>query len=144
MLLTWIIEERCWWWLSLIIKLKFFSLIVKLKFCYDPFCSPILLEVPHFASLRGKEREVVVLRSDNGESWYEHPVQATEDAVVEALGTSAEGGIHGSQPSVSSLWREHPLPFGFLMYSACSFWIRWSSTAKAVMLYGSSAASLVM
>lgn len=71
-----------------------------------------MLEVPHFASLRGREREVVILRSDNGESWYEHPVQATEDAVTEALGTSIEGGIHGSQASMSSLWREHP-PFGF-------------------------------
>uniref|UniRef100_A0A2C9K8Y4 Death domain-containing protein n=1 Tax=Biomphalaria glabrata TaxID=6526 RepID=A0A2C9K8Y4_BIOGL len=54
------------------------------------FLGPILLEVPHFASLRGKEREVVILRSDNGETWYEHPTQATEDAVAEALGSSAE------------------------------------------------------
>ncbi|KAH9512854.1 hypothetical protein Btru_036762, partial [Bulinus truncatus] len=54
------------------------------------FLGPVLLEVPHFASLRGKEREVVILRSDNGETWYEHPTQATEDAVAEALGSSAE------------------------------------------------------
>uniref|UniRef100_A0A0B7BMM5 ZU5 domain-containing protein n=1 Tax=Arion vulgaris TaxID=1028688 RepID=A0A0B7BMM5_9EUPU len=54
------------------------------------FLGPVLLEVPHFASLRGKEREVVILRSDNGETWYEHPMQATEDAVAEALGSSAE------------------------------------------------------
>ncbi|RUS75573.1 hypothetical protein EGW08_016667, partial [Elysia chlorotica] len=54
------------------------------------FLGPVLLEVPHYASLRGKEREVVVLRSDNGENWYEHPMQATEEAVAEALGSSAE------------------------------------------------------
>ncbi|KAK3742699.1 hypothetical protein RRG08_025644 [Elysia crispata] len=54
------------------------------------FLGPVLLEVPHYASLRGKEREVVVLRSDNGEDWYEHPMQATEEAVAEALGSSAE------------------------------------------------------
>ncbi|KAK7506475.1 hypothetical protein BaRGS_00002587, partial [Batillaria attramentaria] len=51
---------------------------------------PIIIEVPHFASLRGKEREVVVMRSDNGESWYEHPLAATEEAVSDALGGSLE------------------------------------------------------
>ncbi|XP_025109082.1 ankyrin-2-like isoform X8 [Pomacea canaliculata] len=54
------------------------------------FLGPIIIEVPHFASLRGKEREVVVMRSDNGESWYEHPLAATEEAVTEALGGSLE------------------------------------------------------
>ncbi|GFR85169.1 ankyrin-3 [Elysia marginata] len=92
------------------------------------FLGPVLLEVPHYASLRGKEREVVVLRSDNGENWYEHPMQATEEAVAEALGSSAEGGLtgkaslggstsimpngigsRGSQASVASLWSEHAL-----------------------------------
>ncbi|KAL8614687.1 hypothetical protein ACOMHN_046574 [Nucella lapillus] len=54
------------------------------------FLGPIILEIPHYASLRGKEREVVVMRSDNGESWYEHPLAATEEAVSEALGGSLE------------------------------------------------------
>ncbi|XP_040583620.1 ankyrin-3 isoform X3 [Lepeophtheirus salmonis] len=36
------------------------------------FLSPVLLEVPHFASLREDERELVVLRSDDGETWREH------------------------------------------------------------------------
>jgi len=48
--------------------------------------SAVLLEVPHFASLRDAGREVYVLRSDNGISWYEHqtPV-ATEDNVSAVL-----------------------------------------------------------
>lgn len=86
-----------------------FGVITNLSHFVVMLSRPVLLEVPHFASLRGKEREVVILRSDNGESWYEHPTQATEDAVAEALGSSAEGGIDGSQASVSSLWSENPI-----------------------------------
>ena len=48
-------------------------------------CRPVIIEVPHFASLRGKEREIVILRSDNGETWKEHTLEATEDAVQEVL-----------------------------------------------------------
>ncbi|KAA0191076.1 hypothetical protein HAZT_HAZT008632 [Hyalella azteca] len=53
--------------------------------------SPVILEVPHFASLRGKEREIVILRSDNGETWREHTLEATEDAVQEVLNESFDG-----------------------------------------------------
>merc|ERR1711971_907566 len=49
------------------------------------FLGPVIIEVPHFASLRGKEREIVILRSDNGETWREHTLEATEDAVQEVL-----------------------------------------------------------
>ncbi|OQR66299.1 hypothetical protein BIW11_05008, partial [Tropilaelaps mercedesae] len=52
------------------------------------FLGPVVIEVPHFASLRGKEREIVILRSDNGESWKEHTTEATEDAVSEVLNGS--------------------------------------------------------
>lgn len=45
----------------------------------------MIIEVPHFAALRGKEREIVILRSDNGETWKEHTLEATEDAVQEVL-----------------------------------------------------------
>ena len=51
----------------------------------------IVLEVPHFASLRGKEREIKILRSDNGEKWEEHNVIATDEAVNKALEQSMEG-----------------------------------------------------
>ena len=53
--------------------------------------SPVILEVPHFASLRGKEREIVILRSDNGETWREHTLEATEEAVQEVLNESFDG-----------------------------------------------------
>merc|ERR1719211_94861 len=49
------------------------------------FLGPVIIEVPHFAALRGKEREIVILRSDNGETWREHSLEATEDAVQEVL-----------------------------------------------------------
>ena len=53
---------------------------------------PIVIEVPHLASLRGKEREICILRSDNGETWHEHNLVATDEAVSAALeGSSFEG-----------------------------------------------------
>lgn len=38
----------------------------------------MLIELPHIASLRDDEREVIALRSDDGISWHEHPVTASE------------------------------------------------------------------
>ena len=52
---------------------------------------PVILEVPHFASLRGGEREITVLRSDNGQTWREHPEVATEQSVQNLLRASFEG-----------------------------------------------------
>jgi len=52
---------------------------------------PVLLEVPHFASLRGREREVNILRSDDGRTWKEHPIVTTDDAVQKCLSVSFEG-----------------------------------------------------
>ena len=85
---------------------------------------PIIIEVPHFASLRGKEREVVVMRSDNGESWYEHPLAATEEAVSDALGGSlegldAQGNLVPGSTSMSSLWSEHCLQSPSLVADVC-------------------------
>lgn len=50
----------------------------------------MIIEVPHFAALRGKEREIVILRSDNGDSWKEHTVDATEEVLNEVLHDSFE------------------------------------------------------
>ncbi|XP_024140597.1 ankyrin-3 isoform X17 [Oryzias melastigma] len=36
------------------------------------FLGPVIVEIPHFGSMRGKERELILLRSENGESWKEH------------------------------------------------------------------------
>ncbi|XP_063445928.1 ankyrin-2-like isoform X42 [Mytilus trossulus] len=54
------------------------------------FLGNIVLEVPHFASLRGKEREIKILRSNNGEKWDEHPIVASDEAVNKALEQSME------------------------------------------------------
>ncbi|XP_035887636.1 ankyrin-2 isoform X29 [Phyllostomus discolor] len=49
------------------------------------FLGPVIVEIPHFAALRGKERELVVLRSENGDSWKEHCCEHTEDELNEIL-----------------------------------------------------------
>ncbi|XP_050335315.1 ankyrin-2 isoform X10 [Bactrocera neohumeralis] len=49
------------------------------------FIGPVIMEVPHFASLRGKEREIIILRSDNGETWREHTVDNSEEIMHDVL-----------------------------------------------------------
>ena len=61
------------------------------------FLGPVVIEVPHFASLRGKEREIVVLRSDNGETWREHAIDSSDQAVQEIIGSSFEGENQGKR-----------------------------------------------
>ncbi|XP_077406069.1 ankyrin-3-like isoform X33 [Vanacampus margaritifer] len=36
------------------------------------FVGPVIVEIPHFGSMRGQERELILLRSENGETWKEH------------------------------------------------------------------------
>lgn len=59
----------------------------------------MIVEIPHFAALRGKERELVVLRSENGDSWKEHFCEYTEDELNEILNGMDEGtfGLRGLQ-----------------------------------------------
>jgi ankyrin len=61
------------------------------------FLGPVIIEVPHFGSLKGKEREIVILRSDNGKNWKEHTLEATEEAVQEVLQDSFDEGGTSSQ-----------------------------------------------
>ncbi|KAK4476064.1 hypothetical protein MN116_001291 [Schistosoma mekongi] len=49
------------------------------------FSLPILIEVPHIASIRGREREIIVIRSETGNSWKEHTLVATEQAVNDSM-----------------------------------------------------------
>ncbi|XP_039769687.1 ankyrin-2 isoform X3 [Ornithorhynchus anatinus] len=49
------------------------------------FLGPVIVEIPHFAALRGRERELVILRSENGDSWKEHYCDYTEDELNEIL-----------------------------------------------------------
>ncbi|XP_050292765.1 ankyrin-3-like isoform X2 [Anthonomus grandis grandis] len=66
------------------------------------FLGPVIIEVPHFAALRGKEREIVILRSDNGESWKEHTVDATEEILNEVLHESFEAEDLNQMEDVAS------------------------------------------
>ncbi|ERL84265.1 hypothetical protein D910_01646, partial [Dendroctonus ponderosae] len=65
------------------------------------FLGPVIIEVPHFAALRGKEREIVILRSDNGESWKEHTVKAAEDILNEVLHESFEAEEYAKKCTLS-------------------------------------------
>lgn len=52
------------------------------------------MEVPHFGSLREKEREIIILRSDNGESWREHSMYNNEENLLEALNATVESDVN--------------------------------------------------
>ncbi|XP_028831291.1 ankyrin-2 isoform X4 [Denticeps clupeoides] len=49
------------------------------------FLGPVIVEIPHFAALRGAERELVILRSETGESWREHHCEFTEEELNQIL-----------------------------------------------------------
>ncbi|XP_043568265.1 ankyrin-3 isoform X3 [Chiloscyllium plagiosum] len=49
------------------------------------FLGPVIVEIPHFGSMRDKERELIVLRSENGEVWKEHQYDCKEQELNEIL-----------------------------------------------------------
>ncbi|XP_077114951.1 ankyrin-3 isoform X38 [Ranitomeya variabilis] len=49
------------------------------------FIGPVIVEIPHFGSMRSKERELIVLRSENGESWKEHQYDCKLEELTELL-----------------------------------------------------------
>ncbi|XP_034633523.1 ankyrin-3 isoform X10 [Trachemys scripta elegans] len=49
------------------------------------FLGPVIVEIPHFGSMRGKERELIVLRSENGETWKEHQYDSKHEDLNEIL-----------------------------------------------------------
>ncbi|XP_075113561.1 ankyrin-3 isoform X6 [Leptodactylus fuscus] len=49
------------------------------------FLGPVIVEIPHFGSMRSKEREFIVLRSENGESWKEHQYDCKLEELNELL-----------------------------------------------------------
>lgn len=53
--------------------------------------SPVIVEIPHFGSMRGKERELIVLRSDNGDTWKEHQSDARPEDLADLLTGMDEG-----------------------------------------------------
>ncbi|XP_036625474.1 ankyrin-3 isoform X2 [Trichosurus vulpecula] len=54
------------------------------------FLGPVIVEIPHFGSMRGKERELIVLRSENGETWKEHQFDSKNEDLTELLNGMGE------------------------------------------------------
>lgn len=62
------------------------------------------MEIPHFAALGRGDRELVVLRSENGSVWKEHR-NRYGDEVLETILNGMDEGVHlvmliSSQPNV--------------------------------------------
>ncbi|CAJ0932586.1 unnamed protein product [Ranitomeya imitator] len=49
------------------------------------FLSPVVVEIPHFSSAGRGDRELVILRSDNGSVWKEHQNRYGKEYLEEAL-----------------------------------------------------------
>ncbi|XP_051967996.1 ankyrin-3-like [Xyrauchen texanus] len=49
------------------------------------FLGPVIVEIPHFGSMRGKERELIMLRSETGETWKEHHYDCKTEDLNELL-----------------------------------------------------------
>lgn len=67
-----------------------------LKAC-GVYYSPVIVEIPHFGSMRGKERELIMLRSENGETWKEHHYDWKTQDLQELLNGMDEGKVTASQ-----------------------------------------------
>lgn len=68
------------------------------------FLGPVLIEVPHFASLRGQEREIIILRSDRGEVWREHLFEADDkliDSIIQSASLEQQDKENQNQPAQS-------------------------------------------
>ncbi|XP_022217443.2 ankyrin-3 isoform X1 [Drosophila obscura] len=70
------------------------SRILEMSPVEGKFLSPITLEVPHFGSLRENEREIIILRSDNGESWREHSLYENEEHILDALNDGIDADVN--------------------------------------------------
>ncbi len=62
---------------------------------------PVIVEIPHFASLSRGDRELVVLRSENGSVWKEHRNRYGDDVLETILNGMDEG-------SLKFHWEEFP------------------------------------
>jgi hypothetical protein len=58
------------------------SRVLEISPALQSFRSPVLLEIPHFASAAAGEREIVVLRSNDGENWSEHISDTVDDTQI--------------------------------------------------------------
>ncbi|CDQ66566.1 unnamed protein product [Oncorhynchus mykiss] len=67
------------------------------------FLGPVIVEIPHFGSMRGKERELIVLRSDNGDTWKEHQYDCHPSDITDILNGMDEGTLHTELDSNAEL-----------------------------------------
>lgn len=66
------------------------------------FLGPVIVEIPHFGSMRGKERELIMLRSENGETWKEHHYDSKSEDLIELL-----NGMDEELDSTADLEKKH-------------------------------------
>lgn len=66
-----------------------------LFFCF--FYRPVIVEIPHFASLGRGDRELVVLRSENGSVWKEHRNRYGDEVLETILNGMDEGQCDGNE-----------------------------------------------
>lgn len=52
---------------------------------------PVIVEIPHFAALGRGDRELVVLRSENGSVWKEHRNRYGDEVLETILNGMDEG-----------------------------------------------------
>ncbi|XP_044593041.1 ankyrin-2-like isoform X2 [Cotesia glomerata] len=60
------------------------------------FLGPVLIDIPHFASIEGKEREIIIMRSENGETWKEHDNSRDNDDTL--FNTAHDTQMSSSHP----------------------------------------------
>lgn len=63
---------------------------------FPPFQRPVIVEIPHFASLGRGDRELVVLRSENGSVWKEHRNRYGDEVLETILNGMDEGQCDGN------------------------------------------------
>ncbi|XP_053538641.1 ankyrin-3 [Ictalurus punctatus] len=66
------------------------------------FLGAVILEIPHFGSMRGMERELIVLRSDNGDTWKEHQYECFGEDLIDLL-----NGMDEELDSPAELEKKH-------------------------------------
>jgi len=79
------------------------------------FNGPVLIELPHVASLHNNERDVVALRSDDGLTWHEHPVSPVD--IINGLLRNPVIGENEhvtSKPTISIVSTDFPRYFALI------------------------------
>lgn len=71
---------------------------------------PVIVEIPHFAALGRGDRELVVLRSENGSVWKEHRNRYGDEVLETILNGMDEGRnliCHAPSQAAASGRRQH-------------------------------------